>query len=284
MSNSSSTDTIASVAKDYHDRLTQYAGNERKAQAMTTTLKTPEIVTCKSDCEICGGPGLIKYDVDIDHPYFGRLFPCPNLPLESPHYNECGLTISERAYTWKGQLKGRSDKDTNAALHLAVDAVKSVLAAKRGLVTLTGGNGLAKSLILKIAVAETLRSRRGKISRYTHMAEIMEDMRASYDTAEPGRSMREIEKRYARYPVLCIDELGVGRDTDFTEEKQFFLIDRRYTAAIENNEPLITILATNLDIKDFPPRIADRLMDGRCAHIKLVGASMRPALKQDKML
>ncbi|MBZ0292344.1 MAG: hypothetical protein K8L99_07225, partial [Anaerolineae bacterium] len=31
---------------------------------------------------ICGGMGLISYDVPVGHPYFGKLYRCPNNPVE----------------------------------------------------------------------------------------------------------------------------------------------------------------------------------------------------------
>lgn len=247
------------------------------------TVKVQQEAHCKPDCPTCGGLGLIRYDVPLGHERFGKLFPCPELPINSPVYGESGLTQPERAYLWKS-LQHRKEKEAEASLIAAVRAVKEVMKAQRGVVLLHGGNGLAKSLILKIAVAETLRERRGVMARYIHMAEIMEDLRTSYDLEQPGRSLKEMEQRYARYPLLAIDELGVERDTEFSDEKQFFLIDRRYTASIENQAPLITILATNLSINEFPARIADRLSDGRCAQIKLVGGSMRPGMKQEKMI
>lgn len=267
---------LGAVAKRMQDRAAPVPNTE-------STMKIMEQIQCQPDCPTCGGSGYIRYDVQPGHDYFGRIFPCPELPIHSPLYNESGLTATERALTWKSLIH-RQDKAADAALTAAVLAVKKVLHDQRGVVLLYGGNGLAKSKILQIAVAETLRTRRGVMGRYIHMAEIMEDLRASYDHDQPGRSLKEMELRYAKYPVLCIDELGVERDTEFTAEKQFMLIDRRYAAAIENQAPLVTILATNLTLNDFPARIADRLADGRCAQIKLVGDSMRPGLKQDSLL
>lgn len=285
-------DTLAKQAQALRDRLDHRprANPERMLAIMEQKDSTTQLINgiaCASDCEVCGGSGMIRYampdgaPLPIDHPKFGKMFPCPNLPINSPIYNESGLTPTERAYDWK-QLKHRKG-DAEKSLHEAVDAVKKAMRDQRGVVILYGGNGLAKSLILKIAVAETLRERRGVMARYIHMSEIIEDLRASYDTEAPGASLRALEQRYAKYPLLCIDELGVERATDFSDEKTFFLIDRRYTAAIENQAPLITILATNNSIKDFPARIADRLMDGRCAQVKLLGESMRPAMRQEEL-
>lgn len=271
---------LGAVAKRVMDQAQQRSG-----QAPESTVKIMDQIQCQPDCPTCGGIGYIRYDVQPGHERFGKLFPCPELPIHSPIYSESGLTQDERALSWKKSLLHRKDdKAAEASLVEAVTAVKAALAAQRGVVLLYGGNGLAKSLILKIAVAETLRQRRGVMGRYIQMAEIMEDLRTSYDAEQPGRSLKEMEMRYAKYPVLCIDELGVERDTEFTAEKQFMLIDRRYTASIENQAPLVTILATNLSINEFPARIADRLSDGRCAQIKLVGESMRPGLKQDTLI
>jgi len=238
----------------------------------------PNYQRCIPNCPNCHGLGWVKHDVPVGHKDFGQVFPCRNAPLSSTVYSESGLTLNERGYTWK-QLQARDDKKAQESLKVAAHTIKDVLAAKRGIVTLYGGNGLAKSLLLKIAIAETLRTRPGAMPRYILMSEIMEDLRRSFDAERPGASLKEMTDTYKRYPVLAIDELGVERDTAFTEEQRFILIDHRYNAAIENDEPLITLLATNLPLNEFPPRIYDRLRDGRCHVVQMVGESLRPGLK-----
>lgn len=249
-----------------------------RAQVVDLPMQPKEMTHCKPSCEICGGLGLVRLDVPVYDARFGKLTPCPNAPLQSSVYDESGLTVKERDYTWR-QLQARDDKKAQEALKLAAHTIKDVLKAKSGIVTLWGGNGLAKSLLLKIAVAEALRTMPGTMPRYVLMSEIMEDLRRSFDAERPGASLKEMTDKYKRYPVLAIDELGVERDTAFTEEQRFILIDHRYNAAIENDEPLITLLATNLPLNDFPPRIYDRLRDGRCHVVQMVGESLRPGLK-----
>lgn len=242
-------------------------------QSMPTSL-------CNPDCETCGGSGYVRLDVSISDSRFGKLYPCPSAPLFSSVWNVTGLSVAERSYDWS-MIRSRKEIEANESLKQAVKVVKEVMERKRGLVLLYGGNGLAKSLILKIAVAETIRQQRGAIGKYILMPDLVEDLRASYDEERAGASLREATERYKAFPVLAIDELGVERDTSFTEEKRFIIIDHRYNAAIENKEPLITLLATNLSIEEFPPRIADRLSDGRCHVVKMVGQSARPGMKLD---
>lgn len=267
--------TIGELAKQVQKKTEEASAN---AQA----LQSPPLVDngrCEPNCPECGGFGYFRYDVPTHHPYFGKLFPCPRLPLSSPLYNQSGLTLPERTdMTW-ALIHGRKDEKANTSLHAAVHAVVEALEKRRGMVLLYGGNGLAKSLILKIAIAETLRTRRGYMAKYTLMPELIEELRATYDKDHPGALLKEITEKYSTYPVLAVDELGVERDTPFSQEKQFVLIDGRYTAAIEQGEPLVTLLATNLDLSEFPARIRDRLSDGRCRAIKLVGESMRPGMK-----
>lgn len=233
---------------------------------------------CKPDCEVCHGVGYVSRDVPLNDPTFGRIYPCPNAPLTSRVWNDCGLTISEREYSWS-EIHGRKDEATNKALHDAVAAVKEILEKRNGFVLLYGGNGLAKTLILKIAVAETIRSRKLVGAKYTTMVEVIDEMRRSFDEERPGASLREMTDKYKKYPVLAIDELGVERKTEFSDERQFVLLDHRYNAAIESGEKLVTLLATNLALDEFPARIRDRMTDGRCFAIKLVGESLRPGLK-----
>jgi hypothetical protein len=233
-------------------------------------VSTSTAWNCAPDCQECGGYGLVRFDVPVDHKFFGQLFRCKNLPLDSSKLILTGLSPVERRWTWDKVLP------LDNSVTEAVNAVKIVLDRGYGIVYLWGDTGLAKTLILKIAVAEYIRTNPHYWATYTLMPHIVDELRSVYDGNEnPTQLLKQLEDDYSRFPLLAIDEIGVERETGFSAERQFLLIDRRYTAAIENRENVITLLASNLLPNELPTRIRSRLFDGRCNAIQMMGDDFR---------
>ena len=236
---------------------------------------------CAEGCDICGGSGWFSYDVDIHHNFFGELFLCPNVPIDSSALNFYGLQPNERLYRWD-DLE-RIGGDGQIKLDKAKKAVKAVLELGRGMVYLHGSYGLAKSMILKIAVAECLRYSRSVDledlhkwnARYTHMDTIYNELRSCFDGYNKSAALQEVKDKYLNIPILCIDEVGLVQNSDWEDKEQFHLIDWRYTQAIENEQNLITIMGSNLTPAELPPRIQSRLEDGRCFVGELAGTDYR---------
>lgn len=212
---------------------------------------------------------MVRFDVPRNHPKFGKLFPCSNLPLESELLNFTGLAPGERLYSW-GKIIIENDD-----LLDAIKGIQDVLRRGYGMAYLWGGYGTAKTLLLKIAVAESLRADRSQWVQYTSMPVIVDRMRMTYDPKYVGESLTQIEKDYFQFPVLAIDEIGVERETEFSVEKQFMLIDARYTAGIERRENVVTLMASNLPPNELPGRTRSRILDGRCLVFEFKGEDFR---------
>lgn len=233
-----------------------------------------ELPNCRPDCPICGGFGFIRYDVPKDDSRFGRLFPCPNIPADSPIFDNHGLSQAERTWTWT-KVKDREN------VSAGISVLKSAVKRGKGLGYLYGGAGLAKTLLLKIACAEWARAGHG-IFHFTTLPIILEDLRTAYDDAEPQRALAEKERKYSRFPLLAIDEIGSERETDFAWEKFFSLINARHEAGAERGENFLTLMAGNVQPKEIDFRIVDRLGDGRNFIVRLTGDSYRPNLLWDE--
>lgn len=222
-------------------------------------------------CEICHGLGYFRYDVQFGHPEFGKLQPCHCTNYTNLMGEKSGLTLHERSWNW--------DKIRNVGdAHLAINAVQKVLKRGYGWVYLWGGYGQAKSVILKIAVAQYLQT--GKAA-YVRMAEIIDNLRQAYDQ-ENDSAERRLEF-WSSMPFLAIDEFDRMRDTEYAGERRFILMDRRYVDA-ERRET-ITIMAGNFDPRDpniIPGYLIDRIFDGRFEVVHLGGKSMRPSMRYDE--
>lgn len=243
--------------RDYLDKC-----KREPSQQEYKPLKLPG--QCAADCPICGGIGWIRYDVPVYDPQFGRMQVCPNR-LPEVLAKESGLSSGELAATWDDVM------DINNALD-AVRVVRQTLERGAGWVTLWGDWGLSKSLILQIAVAETLRA--GKPAAYTRMVEILDDLRAAFDGNESSENRLD---RWANVPVLCIDEFEKVKETEYATERRFLLLDRRYQDAIRENS--ITIISSNKDPRELPGDIRSRIYDGRFAVVHLTGDDVRPMMR-----
>lgn len=213
--------------------------------------------TCVPNCPICGGGGLIRYDVDRLHPLFGKVEVCPNrikLVLQSgdPRY---GLTANEvENLNWGLILDAISDGPKAAA------AVRGALAEPGAMAYLYGSFGQAKTLSLKIAIAETLRA--GKTAVYANMVQILDDLKLSFDAEED--SQHELMHRiqfWQNLPVLAIDELDKANMTEWAKERIHQLLDQRWVRAIRGEG--VTLLAANSPATDLSGYLASRIKDSR---------------------
>jgi hypothetical protein len=226
---------------------------------------------CKPDCPICGGFGMVRRDLPIHDPNFGRAFPCPNADLFTLYGKRTGILESERALDWSKIIK-------NENVMQGVQAVGEALDRGYGWVFLWGGVGLAKTLILKIAVAESLRGR--KQASYARMAEVIDDLRGSFDADRPSREGDTRLRWWTESPVLCLDEFDRLRQTEYAEERRFVIMDNRYESALDRKT--VTIMASNTNPATYDPYLFDRLRDGRFKIVKLTGESARPMMGLDQ--
>lgn len=98
-----------------------------------------------------------------------------------------------------------------------------------------------------------------------------------------GEERQEFIDKLQRYKLLVIDDLGVERDTSYSTEQVYNVIDTRSRAGM----PLI--ITTNLSMNDLknPPslahaRIYDRVLEMCPIRLKLVGESRRTAIANER--
>lgn len=222
---------------------------------------------CKPDCKVCGGAGYIRHDVDLGHPDFGKIFPCPEIPADDLFdFEKHGIYADDRKTTWE------SLKNTPHVGALK-EAVRKLLSQKQGWLFIWGAPGLTKTVALKIAVLAMLESKQE--ASYVRMADVLENLRSVY--ADGNDETAEARLAYwQRIPLLAIDEFDRARDSEFAKEKRFALMDERYVAAIRGGS--MTIMAANQSPEELDSYLADRIFDGRFQVLHLEGASLRPAM------
>lgn len=224
---------------------------------------------CRPDCELCHGVGFLRYDVPYAHPLFGKLDLCPNVDRWNlPYARRFGITKQE-----SDSLHWNSVLDVNGA-DAAVQRVQTLLNRGHGWLYLWGSHGLAKTLLLKIAVAQWIK--RDHEGAYARMAEIIDHQRAAFDSETPSLASEERLQWWSNVPLLAIDEIERMRSTQFSLERQFLLLDRRYESAVAKET--MTIMASNEAPSTLPSYLSDRIYDGRFEVFQLRGDSLRPGM------
>lgn len=228
----------------------------------------------KPDCPICAGTGYFGVNVPINDPRFGRAFPCECTAAYRSALLQriSGLTGDELALTLDDVLPA------GPGTARMLTAARSFLEAPAGMLTLWGGVGNAKTLILQAVVNECIM--RGVTAVYITMLDLLDHVRAAYDETESsheyGSASRRLD-RFATVPVLAIDEVDKVKASDWTIERESALLDKRYRLGISRMAG--TLLAMNKDPHRLPEWIYDRLDDGRNTVIHNADPSMRGAMK-----
>lgn len=230
-------------------------------------------ILCNTNCDVCGGVGFVRYDVPMDDPRFGKMWPCPKLPPDSTIFDGHGLTSREIAtLDWNVLTERENIRD-------GIQAMEGLLKRGRGMVYLHGGAGLAKTRMLQILCAKWARSGRG-LFHLTTQKELIDFIRVAYDDDEPQRAVRDREDMFIRrFSLLAIDEVTTERSTDFKVDEFFHIINKRHEAGVEYGGNFATVMTGNISPKQLDYRILDRLSDGRNQIVKLDGDSYRPAME-----
>lgn len=226
------------------------------------------------DCEICRDLGWVKLDVGPEHPQFGKFVPCQCRKEEIARRRMerlahiSGLMEEELALTLDDV------KETGADTAKMERAAREFLEEPYGFLTIYGGVGNGKTLILQALVNE-LREGRGLEGAYITFKDLIDFMRAGFD--DDTFTERDRYEYLRDVPVLAIDEIDKARMTAYSDEFRSAFLDYRYRLGW--NRKAATIMAMNCAPEDLPPHIYDRLRDGRFTVIENRDRSMRPAMR-----
>jgi hypothetical protein len=193
----------------------------------------------KPACAFCDDKKVIRYNVEIGHPYFGRAFPCPKCQHKVIDA-ACGLKTHERRITLDNLVvKGRP-----GALEMS-QAARKFTEKPTGFLSLYGTNGNGKTIVLQAIVNACLE--KGIQAEYITAKLLMDYLREAFDKNVIETDISRI-RRLASVPVLVIDEFADARDTPYAAEMQRHLINERYRDA----RTLGTVFAWNVTFDDLP--------------------------------
>lgn len=240
--------------------------NQPKPTSTRQRESKPEnLVKPKPACDFCGDAKQISYDVALDHPLFGQLFPCPK--CNSQNVLAKGL--------YDDELKLRfSDIETVSrpgAEKMLQEAKRFIENKCKGFLSIHGGFGNGKTTLMQALVNEC--AERGVIAQYITMTEVMVYAKEAFDSHTAGDSDYWRISKLAKIPMLVIDELDKANLKDYGREVQNHLFNVRY----RNAGQLGTVVAWNGEFNAVDlPAVLSRLSE--FVVVRNDDADMRPSL------
>ena len=221
-------------------------------------------------CPVCGNTGWVECRDDIGYDGHVTMVPCPD-----PAGVHKAVEVARLA-----RISGLLPEETAVRLDdvaMVGDTARMTKLARKfvaepwGFLTLWGGYGNGKTLILQ-AIVNEFRQRRGIVGTYVRMHDLLEYVRAGYSPSAKTDARARYE-RLKSLPVLAIDEFDAARMTDFAYEFRTAFLDDRYRLAVTRRAH--TLFAMNCDPAALPGDIYDRLRDGRFVIFHNTDRSMR---------
>jgi len=157
-----------------------------------------------------------------------------------------------------GQLAATASTSETPVSLLKITPSPSSPTQPTGWITLLGGVGTGKTHLLA-AVANALMYTTAR-PLYCVVPEFLAFLRESFDAGQSESCSRRFEL-VRNAGVLLLDDLGAEKESEWTQEQLYRVINHRY------NEGLPTLIASNLPLSEIEPRIASRLRDTRIGQV-----------------
>lgn len=209
-------------------------------------------------CDFCRGLGVVKADVPVGHPDFGRMMPCPQCGADRERERMARLMSVfaepiDRYTALRGWLEGCSFRNFDA---------RRAAAAYNAVARWTDGNDPAWLYVYGppgngkthlAAAAVNALTKRGVPALFATAPDLLAMVRSGFETGEA----ESIVGLCQRVPVLAVDDLGAEQLTPWAAEVLFRIFNARYV------ERRRTLVVGNVAPSEFPePRLASRFLDG----------------------
>jgi DNA replication protein DnaC len=210
-------------------------------------------------CPLCRGAGFVRHDVALDHPDFGRAFPCRCVLDEREDQR---LTRLQR-YSNLGPLtrltfdslmtRGRStDPQNQERFAQAAAAAREFARQPSGWLVFCGPSGCGKTHLAAAIAGGAIEM--GEPTLFVVVPDLLDHLRAAYS---PGSEFPydELFEQVRNAPLVVLDDLGAHSATPWAQEKLFQLVNHRY------NHRLPTVFTTSRPVEELDERLRTRLTD-----------------------
>ncbi len=208
---------------------------------------------------ICENLGMIRYAVPMDDPRFGKMFRCPNNPVEQDNAWHNRLrrmgnlsAFANKTFDTFEVDSGMHHEEERQSLRHAHTAAYRFAQEPQGWLLFEGTYGCGKTHLA--AAVGNFRLETGGPVLFITAPDLLDHLRAAFSpTAEA--TYDETFEHVRNVPLLIIDDLGVENPSQWAQEKLFQLLNHRYS----HEQP--TVITTNTDIHSLDPRVRSRLLD-----------------------
>ena len=226
--------------------------------SITTPTNSGLCEICGKDA-LCGGLGVVSYDVPVDDPNFGKLFRCPNNPVEADRERQERMRRISNLGAFQDKnfdnflvdrpLLSNRERDS---LRMAFNMARDFALMPDGWLVLEGAYGCGKTHLAAAIGNERLK--RGDLVLFITTPDLLDHLRSTYGpTSEVGYD--EMFNRIRDAKLLILDDLGSENPSQWAGEKLFQLLNYRYS------NQLPTVITTNVDLDKIDGRIRSRMLD-----------------------
>ena len=217
--------------------------------------------------------GWVRRDVSVNHPDFGRAFPClcqmernetDRLARLQRHSNLGVLrdvTFARLAPTGPG-----TGPEAHARYDAALRAAQSFAGEPAGSLLFTGGHGTGKTCLAAAAANHLMEQ--GSPVLFAFVPDLLDQLRGGY-ADDAALSHDELFDQVKSVPALVLDDIGSHNGTPWAEEKLFQVVNHRYL----NGLP--TILTSSTPLERLDGRLQSKLTDPRNAVVIDMGGAAR---------
>ena len=207
----------------------------------------------------------MRRDVPLDHPDFGRAFPCRCVLDE----REDERLVRLQRYSNLGPLtrltfanlmgRGRStDPQNQERFAQAVAAAQGFAREPGGWLVFCGPSGCGKTHLAAAIANGAIEM--GHPTFFVVVPDLLDHLRAAYS---PGSELPydELFEQVRNAPLVVLDDLGAHSATPWAQEKLFQLINHRY------NYRLPTVFTTSRPLEEMDERPRTRLTDAGLSRV-----------------
>ncbi len=216
-------------------------------------------------CPVCQGVGFVIRDVPVDHPDFGKLFPCQCKQDEifrrraerlrkMSNLDHLGHMTFSSFMPDGAALNPNQQENLRRAFTYACNFARD----PQGWLMFRGGYGCGKTHLAAAIANERIQA--GQPALFVVVPDLLDYLRSAYS---PGSSSGYNERfeEIRDHPLLILDDLGTQSNTPWADEKLFQIFNYRY------NAKLPTVITTNCELEEIDERIRSRLNSMDIVHV-----------------